>query len=596
MEDDLNLRISVPKADLAQLSFCANSVNGISDWVSGLPMANTGETAQNLLNATAEIAKLKTDGPSRLAMLEELRSPLHYICTRLDREAVGNPNHGDKIAQAAQQLQSRLTTGYKAVVRDLLPHLQKNKSYLKQELPTAIHRALSDTSRAMLRTFQLYVTPPKGIWRELNQLYYLAEQLKLHTVKIHDSENHGSDPIDIADAYLRPVMLSLSKPNQLRYENLTRLFNALEQWCSRINVEESLDDALFAVDLGGDEGPTYANMLGHSQRPRGIRTNVLVYEIEAYLNDIDSKVPVPDYIDEHLLTHAVTAWGKMTQRSFKRLRTEGSLKVCVGLRGAHYFLSGGVDFSAQISNNNTMLQREINPFGDRSLDISGSASAKRRPGDVWEDAFDLRVRIPENPNIANPENILQQRATKSTEPQTKFSYHDTEAIDTSPGGYCIRWTGAIPSTLRTGELIALRDATDPRWCVAVVRWIRQDTETTMGIELLAPRAIPVASRVIQKRGGPTDYARALLLPELKPINQPATLITPSVPFTSEQKIHIQRQGIQTTAQLMQCVLSTESFNQFTFRMLDGYLENAQIDLNIQSLSEMIGAPEPESPK
>ena len=598
MDDEHNLRISVPKPELAQLSFAIGTPDGMADWAAQLPMANTGECAQQLAMAASEVARLATDGPNRLGMLEELRSPLHYICTRLDREAITNPNHGDRIGQAAQQLQSRLTTGYKAVVRDLLPLLQKQRGYMKNEMPTAIHRALSDTSRTLLRTFQLYVSPPKDLWRELNQLYYLAEQLKLHTVKVDDEENHSGDAIDIADAYLRPVMLSLSKPNQLRYENLTKIFNALELWCPRINVEDMQDDTLFAVDLGGDDGPTYANMLGRAQKPRGIRTSVLVYEIEAYLKEIDSKIPIPDYIDEHLLTHLASSWGKMTQRSFKRLRAEGELKVCVGLSSAHYFVSGGVDFKTQVGNNNTMLQREINPFGDRALEVNAAGNTQRNPGDVWEDAFDLRVRIPENPNIGDPEAILDRHRSSKKNPEpdrNKFRFFDTQAIDTSPGGYCIRWNGSIPTNLRTGELISLRDATDPRWCVAVIRWIRQDDETTMGIELLAPRAIPVASRVIQKRGGPTDYARALLLPELKPINQPATLITPAVPFAPEQKIHLQRQGIQTTAQLMQCVLSTESFKQFTFRMLDGYLENAQIDLNIQSLSEMIGAEEPDSP-
>jgi hypothetical protein len=105
------------------------------------------------------------------------------------------------------------------------------------------------------------------------------------------------------------------------------------------------------------------------------------------------------------------------------------------------------------------------------------------------------------------------------------------------------------------------------------------------VALLAPRVIPVAIRVIKKKGGPTDFARALLTPELKAIDQPATLITPIVPFQINQKIHIQRQGIQSTAQLVTNILSTKSVKQFTFRMLDGYLENAQIDLNIINLSE-----------
>ncbi len=52
----------------------------------------------------------------------------------------------------------------------------------------------------------------------------------------------------------------------------------------------------------------------------------------------------------------------------------------------------------------------------------------------------------------------------------------------------------------------------------------------MGIELLAPRAIPIAVRMLQKKGNNTDYHRAVLLPALEAIGQPAMLITPRLPY------------------------------------------------------------------
>jgi hypothetical protein len=595
MEEDLNVRISVPKADLPELTICSSNAAAIADWVAALPMANTAQVAAHLDQATTEVSRLQCSAAERFAMLEHLRPPLHYISTRLDRAALNNSNDSDSIAQAAQNLEATLTTGYKAVVRDALPQWSKRSG--KSELPKAIHRALSDMSRVMLRTFQLYVTPPNQMWQELNQLYFLAEQLKLQDTKVEDTENHNDSSSRILDAYLRPVLLNLCKPNQLRYENLTRIFNALEQWTSRVSIEPTSGECLFSVDLAIDQGPIFSNMLKAPKQPRGISIDVLVYELEAYLKEIDSNVPVPDYLDEPLLSHLVSAWGSITQRSFRRLETTGSIAVAVGLRTAHYFISGGVEFGDQVRSSDTMLKREINPFGDRNIEIGYG-----KQSDVWERAQDVGSKIPINPNILDPERILyesktQQAGLSDQKAEPKFRFYNTQAMDTSPGGYCVHWLDAIPNNLQTGELVAMRDASDPRWCVAVVRWIRQNQQgTTMGIELIAPRAIPVATRVIQKKGGPTDYARAFLLPELKPINQPATLITSRVPFASDQKIHIQRQGVQTTAQLGTRVLSTESFNQFTFRMLDGYLENAQINLNIQSLSELIGVQEPHDPK
>ncbi|MFV2091053.1 MAG: molecular chaperone, partial [Pseudomonadales bacterium] len=159
--------------------------------------------------------------------------------------------------------------------------------------------------------------------------------------------------------------------------------------------------------------------------------------------------------------------------------------------------------------------------------------------------------------------------------------------DTSPGGYRLRWNEPLPANVETGELLAMRDETDPRWCIAVIRWIRQDAEgPDMGIELLAPQATPMAARVVQKKGGPTEYTRAFLLPEIDLLGQPASLITPLLPFQTGQKIHLTEHGTQTTAQLGECLLKTESFNQFTFRVLDGYLENPRGHRNMSSLDQM----------
>jgi hypothetical protein len=94
----------------------------------------------------------------------------------------------------------------------------------------------------------------------------------------------------------------------------------------------------------------------------------------------------------------------------------------------------------------------------------------------------------------------------------------------------------------------------------------------MGVELLAPQARPIAIRIVQSKGSQMDFQRAFILPELKPLGRPATLITPATPFKGGQKILVKEKGAQNTAQLGDCLLRTGSFNQFTFRVLDGYLE------------------------
>ena len=581
IESDLFQKLSAPAAELDGLSFCDADPVALEDWIGRLPMANTSTAAEQIRQATFEVARLKIPHGQRMALLEVIRPTLHYLCARLDRAATSTQNHGDSIARLAQRLQTNLCSGYKAVI---LKALEDDVRTDTDMVGVAIHRILSDLSRTLLRTLQFYVAPADRLWLELNQLYYLAEQLGLAATPIEDKENHSKPLLTIREAYLRPVLLAMAKPNQLRHRQLTNVFNALELWVPSVTIEAAGPKDLICVDLASDQGPGYAQLLQGAQAARCVRTDILVYELEAYRKDMDGSLTVPDQFEKGLIAHLANSWSLMRKRTHRRASSKSSMKVCIGMRSAHYFLSGGVDFFDQLDEDDASMRREVNPFhaADEVTFVPNASDVK----DVWDDAFDLRVRIPQNPNIADPAKLLRKAANNSNPKESRggFHFYDTTTMDTSPGGYRVQWNEPLPANVQTGELVAMRDESDPRWCIAVIRWIRQDSNgASMGLELLSPRAIPVAVRVIHKRGGPSDYARAFVLPELELIGQPATLIAPLVPFQPGHKVHLSRQGIQTTAQLGQCLLKTESFNQFTFRMLDGYLENTEIDLTMISL-------------
>jgi cyclic-di-GMP-binding protein len=585
MDDIPTTRITAPRAELDRLSFCDTTPAALGEWITGLPMANTADAAAQVRQATWEIARLGIEAEQRMTLLEQIRPILHYLCARLDRNAGVSSSQGDVIARLAQRLQTNLCSGYKSVVIEELNGLRSNDRRANRErLTQAVHRTLSDLSRTLLRTLQFYVEPAERLWFELNQLYLLAERLGVADSRIEDAENHTTPLTTPATAYLRSLLLACSKPNQLRYRQLAEVFNCLEEWSALVTLEPDATSALFAVDLESDQGPVYKKLMRDAVEPRGIRTDVLVYQLESYLRDLPCTIKVPDGTSEVQVSHLAEAWGVMRARSHRRLGASGTIKVCIGLRSAHYFLSGGTEFHETMRDPDAAVGGELNPF---LLDPEQRQQHRPTPiKDVWDDAFDLGARIPENPNIEDPERILRQaRTVRPAAPdRTVHEIFDTTAIDTSPGGYQIRWNDPLPPHLQTGELLGLREEADSRWCIALIRWIRQNAEgTAMGIELLSPRAIPVAVRAVQKMGGPTSYTRGLLLPELAPIGQPATLITPRMPFQSGQKVHIQKQGIRSTAQLQQCVLRTESVSQFTYRMLSGYLENSHVTLKIGDL-------------
>ena len=65
----------------------------------------------------------------------------------------------------------------------------------------------------------------------------------------------------------------------------------------------------------------------------------------------------------------------------------------------------------------------------------------------------------------------------------------------------------------------------------------------------------------------SEYLRALLLPEIGAISQPAMLIAPRLPFREGHKVLIKREGEEQRAVLNRRRTGTGNYNQFEYRSL-----------------------------
>lgn len=590
MDNDLSTLLSAPAPELDNLSFALPAPESVGEWISRLPMANVTETAGQIRQATFEIARLETDWKTRMSLLEGIRPTVLYLTARLDKAANSTGNQADAITRLAQRLQTNLCSGYKAVVLTARDEAELDADEGRYA-SLAIHRALSDLSRTLLRTLQYYVAPADKLWLTLHQLYYLAEQLGIQDELHADTENKAGPDLSITSAYQRSLLLALARPYQLRHRELAEAFNAIGNWAHLISLSEATAKNLYQVDLNSDQGPGPASAFspGDGANLRGIDSNLLVNELEAFLQDApkepDSLLIVPPGIERGLISHLADAWGEMKPRAFSRADASDAVRISIGLRPTHYFLSGDIEFADYLSGNSGDGDKPAaaNPFLGGEVHFLPNAGEHQ---DVWENAFDVEGRIPENPNIDDGQTRLYpHQAPPSPGSEPAYRQFETTAADMSPSGYRLRWSEPFPPNLQTGELIGLRDENDSRWCLAVARWIRQDDEGPfMGVELLAPQAKAVAVRLIQSKGGKPEYQRAFLLPELKPLGRPATLVTPASPFQAGHKLHLKINGTQSTAQLGDCLLKTGSFNQFSFRVLDGYLEKPGSHPNMVNLT------------
>jgi len=560
---ELELNITTPEQTLSTLSFCDPSPAALESWVQNLPMANVGETARQLYQAIIEINQLPMAPNIRSQILETLRSPIHYISKELSKhflnQSISLPEKQQKIANLTQALHIHLATGYKIVMNDSLEGIASEK--VRKNFACASHRMISEYGNILVRTCQLYSAPPKGVWKELHAVYNFSEAIGLLKYTISDDQNVNLKDTRIDQAYKRSLLLACCRPNQLRQNDISSVYDALELWSDHVEVGNDYSHhAVFVVNLEQDAPPNYRSLMHDtlSDHYYGFDTAELVQRLTDTISELNQKtderttyLEIPHGINARLLNHVNHSLGILTKRTFKRVANDGSLFLCAGLSASHYYTSGNKNFQAMLLQSNAAIMgADSNQFMEKS----------RKQDDAWSDAFDAAGGHMATPAGTPVDFELEQKQGKGPE----FPEHQVPLVNTSPGGYCLQWNGVVPSNIQAGEVLAVREARSQPWSIAVIRWIRHARKkgTQIGIELLAPHAQPCAVQLLNRTGDPSEYLRGLLLPELSSIGQPSTLITPRVPFQTGNKVSIRYSDSESKCILEDCIASTASFNQF----------------------------------
>lgn len=588
-------RLQAPQQDLAQLSFCGGSKDThVNMWINGLPLTQINYVSTQLYKALPEIGRLKTTPEIRLAMFECLRSPAQQSIQGLSQTFLNQPlllpEAARKSATVAQAIQKHMTNGYLVVVRELSQEKRLAGKEGTNLLALAIHRAMTGLGLSLLRNYQLYTPIPSQVWAELHALYQLAETLILLDLPVDDPLPKHRDVRTIEHAYLRILLLACARPNQLRQDEVIATYNALETLSPSGQLtphNATRKDNLFAVMLDSNQPPLYKSRLppGTGQSVRDLSSGQLATRLEEEVNLSASNTDASRNaynLSAALTDHLIHAWNILAQRSFERSTSAGTLKVTIGLSNIHFHVAGSTPFPIFLDQANSINHgRDTGKiFQKRGVQLK---TEKETEDDPWGDAFNVGASPlagKQLPTLNIELNIRQQQQ----EYQGKHPIYDVPLLDASAGGYCLEWREAIPGQLKAGELLGLREEGRQKWALGVVRWVQRTRDSTqIGVQVLAPHAIPIGIAVVQKTGGFSEYLRALELPALKAVNQPATLLTNAISFREYDKVQVYYAGdraqTEPTRQLTQKLFSTGAFCQFSFREAAGTKPTAADDFD-----------------
>ncbi len=578
MNQPSTLHLELPTQELDAPTLFAPNADAAAAWLESLPKANLGQSTRALYTAINELNRVRLTPGRRLELLERLRPAIEFVASGLRRHYLGQPiplpEQAKKVAQLAHELFSQLATGYALCAQTLLQGYRPAEvANPEQALTTALHRAITAHTVNLLRNCELYRRPVAGCWHALHEIASTAWKLGLEHRRVDDPQ-HGNSTLE--NAYLRALLLGSAKTHQLRQEEMARLFQRLADW-SRVVTLCGPSEGLFAIDPDGDGGPVFLSYCQPAPHWLGFDTRALAEQLTEQLAEqralaAASGSPLTAATDfpTGLLTHLIHGWSTASSRNFLRIERSEPVEIALGLTAAHHFLSGAIDFQRLLSSKSRPLTgKDENPFLRQNVPAT---KEKGRQWDVWDSPY----RNAGGLTRVSLESIDYdiKRHADPTAPATRerdserFRSHQVQTVNLSPGGYCLRWPPNSPTQLRTGEIVGLREAGAERWSIGVVRWVHmRGEEPHLGIELLSPSAAPYGARVIQTSGGSEEYLRVLVLPEIQQISQPATLITPHLPFREGQKVMLQARDRETRIHLGRRIASSAAYSQFEFRRL-----------------------------
>jgi len=575
----------------------------IEAWLKSLPMANLGETARliyHTLNQTNEIDYAYAD---RIHFLEEMREPVQYATDSMRKHFLGMtfplPEKNRNIAIATREIYAAMATGYKIVIEDIA----RTNALLqdKKLLAVQLHRALTYTGHNLLTAYQIYSRYAPHTWQELHKLYAYAESRKLHTTAVSDYQHHYFEKSTLLAEYLRLLLLSLASPYHLRQGEVLNIYNSLERWTRPLELRPltskppSDNKTLFLVRLDRDVPPrplAYSVIKeSHRSEYRILNTEPLTQTLRTEIQNNEEVVSTtltsfdlsrPD-LSHELLRRLLVAWGTETRRNFPRSPKHEQVEVAIGLSDTHSFIN-------QLARRNSTADKNLfeHPAHFESHEVRNNKESQH---DVWDMIYETDVSDLESAGIIpliTEELGIQEDALGTHEPNDSSSESGHRQsyragswviLNESATGYCLEYNEESTTRAQVGELIGIRrnqNGQTLKWGIGVIRWLKlsphkkneADGKKTlqMGIEMLNPAAAAIGIRPTAASNKPENYQRTLLLPEIRSMHQPATLITSPVPWRPGQHAVINILGKEMPVVLTHAMQNTGLFAQFQFRM------------------------------
>ncbi|MGD2159698.1 MAG: hypothetical protein PVG94_00840 [Gammaproteobacteria bacterium] len=582
------MKLHIPEQNAPAKDATPNHPRKLKKWLAELPHANMGEMTRQIFNAIRDLNRQTMPNKYRMENMEQLREPVRNIFNNLEKYFINRtlplPERSQKIVNLNQALLQEVSYGYKIIAYEAANGIDKKVDARMQNM--AILRAMRYMSELLLRASEIYEPYPPGTWHDLHQMYSYSEQKGFHNKLVPDPE-YPHKKATIEDFYKQAMLFALARPIALRQSDSERVYKKLAEWAQLTHLgNEALENQVnrfFCARVDQDRPPNYLSMKDCKGSPdiRTLETSQLVDTIRKEIRVVESnndKLAVGDQLSAETLQVLEMSWGVCAKRRFSRADKGGRIKAAIGLVNAAREIAG------EVTEDDDKPAEEVMPGKRSQLNISLEAIPEDlSPGRSKINAAHLKLHELGGDTDGAWDLVAKGRAlTEAYERERQFleevqlGLHKErdkhwEIVNVSAGGFCLRWNADTSSRAQVGELIALRDKEpdgSDAWRIGVIRWMQYIRESGLeiGVQLLSPKVLSASA---QRSNRPQEEPfECLMLPGIKPLNQPPSVLLPAHAFRSGNDLKIRINEREIEIRLGSVKDHTGSFTQFQYTSQD----------------------------
>jgi len=583
MEKSITLGLHTPeRTPLSDDSFLMNHKE-VEEWISGLPMANIGETSRQVFKTLVEFNRREISNVSRLKITELFCRPIGYISDNLKKyyfeSAFPLSAKSRRVAVLNRELYIELAIAYKIFIENELTRTERKPDF--KLLVVAIHRAMSSLLSVLYQSVIVYDPFPAGVWKEIHSLYAYAEQNEVHELVVRTGGESDLSST-IYDRYNQALLFAISSPYRLRQREIEYTYNNLPKWARRLMLgmpdAKDQSNTLFISRLDTDTPPSHIELQRElvDTRCRQLNTQLLIKELNGLFDDLPQEynrgkpLTTEELISKHLLRKLINVLNATSKRQFVRTELNFELRAVVGISDIHALLDENQEEVTEEPEPSVDYvdwfkpkSKEENP--PLSASLYGSPDSPEPTLAMMDEPIVETAIAPSLDAADSGKNPTQVWTTDGNQQVTDLFACKTD--NESAGGYCVLWHGRNAPKIKNGEVLGFRSFSEKhQFGIGISRWLKNipGEGLQVGLEMVSLNSTAVLASFAENDEFSSGPQRCLLLPEVTRLGQPATLIAPPLPFEVDDLVLVDNRGEQQLIQLTRIQESTGAFSQFQF--------------------------------